>query len=88
MSGSILAFGGNALLVTFPVVVFAVTYVFRLDELPTKIAENSRWPRTKCGTDEDGEPIFSDPDGRDASNRPPRKQREADESARSQAPAD
>jgi hypothetical protein len=88
MSGLILTFSGNALLVTFPVVVFAVTYVFRLDELPTKIGEDSRRPRVECGTDEDGEPIFSDLSGSVVSERPPRKQREVDHSVRSTAPRD
>jgi hypothetical protein len=88
MNGSILMSSGNALLVAIPVVVCAVSYVFRLDELPTKIREDSSRPRLMWGTDEDGEPILSDPGGRVVRKRPPRKLLDMDDSAQSQAHRD
>ncbi|HUB00122.1 MAG TPA: hypothetical protein VMA34_17445 [Terracidiphilus sp.] len=60
----VLKSGWDTFLIAAPFIGLLLATVFRLDEV---FASNKREVRRRsalCGTDENGEPLFSDPDGR------------------------
>jgi hypothetical protein len=64
MHDAIMSSGRDAVLVAIPLLVLLMACVFRLDEAIFSSPKSAPKPhRAKCGYDEDGEPILSDPDG-------------------------
>jgi hypothetical protein len=66
MTESLLKSGRDALLLGIPLVAFLIIVCFRLDELifRSKTNPSTRKPPPASGFDQDGLPIFCDPDGR------------------------
>lgn len=63
MVDTILKSSRDALLVAVPCVALMLVGLFRLDELMARPRKSPRRPLPIRGVDEQGEPIFSNPDG-------------------------
>ncbi len=63
MHDAILSSGWDTFLVAIPLILLLFFGFFRLDEVFTT-PQRTLKRRPACGTDEEGEPILSDPDGR------------------------
>jgi hypothetical protein len=73
MHRMILSSGRDTLLVAIPFVVMLLITIFRLDEALSTSQGAIKRRRSVCGTDEEGEPVLRDPDGRVVTPRSPRK---------------
>ena len=71
MHRMILSSGRDTLLVAIPFVAILLISIFRLDEALSTSQGALKRRRSVCGTDEDGEPILRDPDGRVVTPRRP-----------------
>lgn len=60
----ILMSGKDTILVAIPFIALLIMGLFRLDGMFIKSRKKSRRPPPPSGVDEEGRPIFSDPDGR------------------------
>ncbi len=64
MNDAILSTGRDAYLVGIPLILVLLIALFRVDELISKPKKTIKRRRPPCQMDEDGEPVLSDPDGR------------------------
>ena len=68
----VLRSGWDTVLIAAPFVGLLFAVVFRLDEVFVRRDRPIQSLRRPCGTDENGEPLLTDPDGR-PSRTPPRR---------------